>query len=86
MIKVTERIPNFVDPGDDYKYWESEFKTLFEVFGCELAERWRKKLGDNFSRMAINAYSDPTGIWINDGYMLTVYDKENTTYNIAWIK
>lgn len=45
MIKVKERFPNFVDPGDDHEYWEGEFETLFEAFDCELAKRWVDKLG-----------------------------------------
>jgi hypothetical protein len=85
MIKVRERFPNFIDPGEDYNFWEGEFDSLFEVFNCELVERWKIKLGDKFARIAINSYPDPTGILIDD-YMLTVYDKKNNTYNIGRIK
>lgn len=84
MIKVIERFPNFVDPGDDYKHWTGEFETLSEVFNCELAEKWKIKLGDEFIRIAINEYPDSSGLWIGD-YMLSVYDKENV-YNIANIR
>ena len=84
MIKVTERFPNFVDPGDDYRCWTGEFETLSEVFNCELVEKWKIKLGNKFTGIAINEYPDPTGVWIGD-YMLSIYDKENV-YNIAQIK
>lgn len=87
MIKVRERFPNFVDPGDDHQYWEGEFETIMQVFFCELVQRWKGKLGDTFSRIAINAYPDPSGVWVDDGaYMLTVYDREDTVYNIAWVR
>ena len=87
MIKVKERFPNFVDPGDDHKYWSGEFETLFEVFECELVKRWKDKLGKSFRRICINHYPDPSGIYIEgSGMMLTLYDKENTAYNIANIR
>jgi len=85
MIKVTERFPNFVDPGKNHKFWEDEFDNLFEVFNCELVERWKNKLGDKFTRIAINPHPDPTGVLIDD-YILTIYDSENNVYNIAKVK
>ena len=86
MIIVRERFPNFVDPGDDYEYYERVFDNMEQVFECELVERWKNKLGDEFGRMCINNYPDPTGVSVVECGMLTIYDKKNTTYNIAYIK
>ena len=77
MIIVIERVPNFVDLGDDYERYDRIFDNMEQVFECELVQRWKDKLGDEFGHVCVNNHPDPTGVSVVECGMLAVYDKED---------